>query len=295
LEELNSAAMMEHALSEDMLDSISIIDIAAGLSEEKASADKTLDQNSIGNLDNNDLDFDLGIEAPADEAPIAQEDDLSMQHMDNFDAILKGEVETPVAPSEPEVPVIDFGSIDFDLGDDDPEPIQAKEESEFSHSVGLDWAANDIANIANNSEVESPVVEPATQDSEIEVPVALEDADFDSSMIDSENSVLPSVDMTPPAFDLGSINFDLPESNSEESNQAANNVEELNVSATEFDMGSTGESEAESAEMATKLDLALAYQEIGDKEGARELLEEVKVGGSKEQQKKAAEMLSTLS
>src|SRR5690606_34861851 len=34
------------------------------------------------------------------------------------------------------------------------------------------------------------------------------------------------------------------------------------------------------AEMATKLDLAMAYQEIGDKEGARELLEEVLKGGN---------------
>ena len=33
-------------------------------------------------------------------------------------------------------------------------------------------------------------------------------------------------------------------------------------------------------EMETKLDLAIAYQEIGDKEGARELLEEVIRGGN---------------
>ena len=32
--------------------------------------------------------------------------------------------------------------------------------------------------------------------------------------------------------------------------------------------------------MATKLDLALAYEEIGDKDGARELLDEVIGGGS---------------
>jgi len=45
------------------------------------------------------------------------------------------------------------------------------------------------------------------------------------------------------------------------------------------------------AEMATKLDLALAYQEIGDKEGARELLDEVLAGGSSEQVEKARSML----
>ena len=47
-------------------------------------------------------------------------------------------------------------------------------------------------------------------------------------------------------------------------------------------------------EMATKLDLASAYEEIGDKEGARELLDEVVKGGDGDQQKKARAMLAKL-
>ncbi len=47
-------------------------------------------------------------------------------------------------------------------------------------------------------------------------------------------------------------------------------------------------------EMATKLDLASAYEEIGDKEGARELLEEVVKGGDGEQQQKARSMLTKI-
>lgn len=49
-----------------------------------------------------------------------------------------------------------------------------------------------------------------------------------------------------------------------------------------------------SAEMATKLDLAVAYQEIGDKEGARELLDEVVKGGAPEQAEKARSILQKL-
>ena len=48
-------------------------------------------------------------------------------------------------------------------------------------------------------------------------------------------------------------------------------------------------------EMATKLDLAAAYEEIGDKEGARELLAEVVKGGDTDQQQKARSMLSKIS
>jgi pilus assembly protein FimV len=47
-------------------------------------------------------------------------------------------------------------------------------------------------------------------------------------------------------------------------------------------------------EMATKLDLAVAYKEIGDKEGARELLEEVLKGGSAEQVDAAKSLLTKL-
>lgn len=47
-------------------------------------------------------------------------------------------------------------------------------------------------------------------------------------------------------------------------------------------------------EMATKLDLASAYEEIGDKEGARELLQEVIKGGDSGQQQKARAMLSKI-
>ncbi|HYF57824.1 MAG TPA: FimV/HubP family polar landmark protein [Burkholderiaceae bacterium] len=47
-------------------------------------------------------------------------------------------------------------------------------------------------------------------------------------------------------------------------------------------------------EMATKLDLASAYEEIGDKEGARELLQEVIRGGDGGQQQKARAMLAKI-
>ena len=47
-------------------------------------------------------------------------------------------------------------------------------------------------------------------------------------------------------------------------------------------------------EMETKLDLAIAYQEIGDKEGARELLDEVIKGGNATQVGKANEMRAKL-
>ena len=56
----------------------------------------------------------------------------------------------------------------------------------------------------------------------------------------------------------------------------------------------SGAASSQWQEMASKLDLASAYVEIGDKEGARELLEEVISGGDAAQQQRARELLADL-
>ncbi|WP_081897593.1 FimV/HubP family polar landmark protein [Massilia sp. BSC265] len=96
----------------------------------------------------------------------------------------------------------------------------------------------------------------------------------------------PAAAPVEPNFDLADIDLDLP---SFEQPAVAN-----------ADLPVPGEALAPAAmspeymEMETKLDLAIAYQEIGDKEGARELLDEVIKGGSSEQVSKASAMRSLL-
>ena len=55
-----------------------------------------------------------------------------------------------------------------------------------------------------------------------------------------------------------------------------------------------GRGDARAQEMNTKLDLAAAYEEIGDREGARELLDEVLREGAGDQQQRARELLARL-
>ncbi|TFW21842.1 pilus assembly protein FimV, partial [Massilia arenosa] len=82
----------------------------------------------------------------------------------------------------------------------------------------------------------------------------------------------------PAGFDLSAIDLDLPAT-------AADDATAL---------PEVGELSPAHMEMETKLDLAIAYQEIGDKEGARELIEEVIKGGSPEQVAKANSMRAQL-
>jgi pilus assembly protein FimV len=85
------------------------------------------------------------------------------------------------------------------------------------------------------------------------------------------------------AFDLGGFDLDLPG----EGAPAVADADTVTASAP-------AELSAAHMEMETKLDLAIAYQEIGDKEGARELLEEVIKGGNSEQVSKANAMRAQL-
>jgi pilus assembly protein FimV len=86
-----------------------------------------------------------------------------------------------------------------------------------------------------------------------------------------------------PVFDLGGFDLDLP------GEGAQTLAEPETVTAT-----APAELSGAHMEMETKLDLAIAYQEIGDKEGARELLEEVIKGGSGEQVSRANAMRAQL-
>ena len=119
---------------------------------------------------------------------------------------------------------------------------------------------------------------------------------------------LPTLDLdvkSPPAPTLdpiGSLDLDLPAL--ESLTQTASGAGALDLSPISLDLEpatvATDELEAGAGgagrwqEMATKLDLASAYEEIGDKEGARELLQEVIKGGDSGQQQKARAMLGKI-
>ena len=93
-----------------------------------------------------------------------------------------------------------------------------------------------------------------------------------------------------PEFDLSDINLDLDnEFTGAAAGAKAEPAEPAATPARDDTMS------AHHMEMDTKLDLAIAYQEIGDKEGARELIDEVIKGGSEEQVAKANTMRALLS
>lgn len=208
--------------------------------------------------------------APAAEAEEAQStvDDLEFD-LEGF-GDKKEDEPVDTAPTQfaqadlpPEVAAIDFDFLD------QPEPVPPA-----TPAADFDEPRFDLQPDAEKRESIAPISAAA--------PEVLPEA-FDLEFPAGEDKLPPSeLTAKPEDFDLSGISLEL------DPLDASRSADTLPV------LEGLDDSYSGSAEMATKLDLALAYQEIGDKEGARELLEEVVKGGNSEQSAKANELLSKL-
>jgi pilus assembly protein FimV len=118
------------------------------------------------------------------------------------------------------------------------------------------------------------------------------------------NFELPATPAEPMAQAAGSggLDFDLNLGGGEFKPAAADTTSpEVDLSTISLDLGTAGEPTVSGAngdpkwqEVATKLDLAKAYEEMGDKDGARELLTEVMREGDAAQQGQAQQLLAKL-
>jgi len=124
---------------------------------------------------------------------------------------------------------------------------------------------------------------------------------------------LPSLDLDLPQLDVTTaernasgrdFGIDVPALDTLTARAKTTQEQDMDLSAIGLDLSpttisgpatTTGAGSGQWQEMASKLDLASAYGEIGDKEGARELLSEVVKEGNPEQQAKAQGMLAKLS
>ncbi len=243
LDELDPEALLGNSLSDDMLESISIIDTASGLTEDDAPLNAKVSE--AESFDVGSLDFDLDIPSLEDsnqfDAPLLPENSAKKHNLASQELA-------------EENPVVDFGTIDFDL----------------------DTKSTSIESTIESAEIATHAVSNADQ-ATVDVIGDLNHIAFESAS-ESLASAEPVAEPAAFEFDLSGINLDL---------SSDNGKPDSSVSAIE-------DEQSYNAEMATKLDLAVAYHEIGDKEGARELLDEVLKGGTSDQIEKAKVMLAQL-
>ncbi|WP_339437352.1 FimV/HubP family polar landmark protein [Pseudomonas sp. EL_65y_Pfl1_R32] len=209
-----------------------------------------------------DTDFDLSLDDLEAASPAEVKDDQQ-----TFESLLQQQTEAKAAPD-------DLSDFDLDLQPDAP----ASAQSDDDFLSGLDEQMKDV-----------PAVEPPTL-----TPAALDDfdlpEDFDLSLADE-----PQASAKPDAFasELDDVNAELDrlsQSLEHPSIEPSFTAEDaaLGDDEPEFDFLSGTD------EVATKLDLAQAYIDMGDADGARDILSEVLTEGDETQRGEAKEMLDRL-
>lgn len=228
------------------------------------------------------------------------------------------EAETPTAAEDSGSDDLDF-DLDFDKVDESAgETVAAEEASDTTADAGLDFDVSSLdfnLDQADDTDVAEAVAEEMTGLEEESDDSAL---DFDLGDLGEaeEEAVASADDELSLDSDLASaddLSFDeasleMPEEMSAEAEGMeldmadtleANEGLDLSEAATE-DLGDElgdelgGDIFAEVDEVGTKLDLAKAYVDMGDGDGARSILDEVLEEGSDEQKQQAQELLAQI-
>ncbi len=233
-----------------------------------------------------DFDLGLGVEAPAVEAPAVElpaepEPAVEAPGMD-FDldlgaaeeAVEAPAIEAPAVEAElVEPPVIEVPAVEFEA------PVEVPAVEAEAPGVDFDLELPAIAEAA--AEPPAVVAEAPAADAE----GGGSGLDFDFNLGEAEAPVLPEAapaELAMPELDLSAISLEL-----DETPQPA-------AAPAEAEVAPTAVVVEDNPEVATKLELAQAYEEMGDKEGARELLNEVLNEGSPSQQEAARNKLAQL-
>ncbi|WP_330210301.1 FimV/HubP family polar landmark protein [Pseudomonas sp. AM4(2022)] len=246
--------------------------LAAGVSAAVAAA--ALDAQYVKDLlddkptpapqaDTFDTDFDLSLDdlEAASPAEIAQD-------QQTFEALLQQQ-------TEPKADAQDLSDFDLDLQLDPP-----TSQSDDDFLSGLEGQIKDVP------AVEPPTLTPAALD-EFDLP-----EDFDLSLAEEPSNPAAKPDAF--ASELDDVNAEL--------DRLSQSLEHppIEPSFTAEDAALSAEDEPEfdflsgTDEVATKLDLAQAYIDMGDADGARDILSEVLTEGDEGQRSEAKEMLGRI-
>ncbi|MDH4873995.1 FimV/HubP family polar landmark protein, partial [Pseudomonas sp. BN515] len=287
----------------DDLDSFSLDDLTLDDAPANAPAATGSDLDDAFDLSlddlGSDLDLDLVEEKPATIQPAAAPvNELSLDDLE-FDA--------PVAPAKAE------SDLDFDLDIGGGDQLLTGDESlELSDdladfSLDLEPAAQpaiaeeDDFLLSLDSELDAPLAVEAAAPAVEEASAGLLDlpADFDLSLPDEP--VAESVaDNDSFAAQLDEVTAELDQlSDSLQKAPESDPVAVLEDETSDLGLGLDEEDDFDflsgTDETATKLDLARAYIDMGDTEGARDILDEVMSEGNDTQQQEARELIARLS
>ena len=259
---------------------------------------------ALDDLDSFSLD-DLTLDEPAAPSKGADLDDAFDLSLDDLDSELQESAKSSAADLDdlsldlPAAETSAAADLDFDLDLGADNTADALELGDDLADFSLDLEADSKpAELADDEFMLSLEDEPVASTHAAEPAVADLDmsADFDLSLADEPVASAPSADSFAAQLDEVSAELD----------QLSGGLDD-DLLADELPMASAPESAATGMDMdddfdflsgtdetATKLDLARAYIDMGDTEGARDILDEVVAEGNEGQQQEARELISKL-
>ncbi len=245
--------------------------------------------------------FDLGLDLDQDEESTEEKVEATDEGLGDLDFDIgdfgaEEETSSATTAESEEEP-----SFDLDLG----EESGAGEEPSFDLDIGEEAGTEEEPSFDLDIGEETGAEEEPSFDLNLGEEGGTEDDtafDLDLGVEESATAAEESTDLGD--MDLGDLDFGDLEFEGSAEGEAPSSAEEhddLDLSALESDsdFGDLGDLEDEggfsdSDEITTKLDLAQAYIEMGDNDGARSMLEEVVEGGNDEQKQQAQDLLSKI-
>ncbi|HCP21410.1 MAG TPA: hypothetical protein DIT77_09570 [Marinobacter hydrocarbonoclasticus] len=302
------------------LDLDSGLDEAAGTSESKEEDfsldfESAFEDDALAGSDEPSLETDEAEPVEADQSGTVsdQEDDLELGF--DLDDDLEPMEKEPVKPEDTEVSDLDLESdsldesfldeLDAELDkvageDEDPSELELGESD--LDDLELDVSDEDLALMEEFSDNGEPAVpqedEPSLED-ELGLEDALSESEADEPGVDQQNleelaeQTEEVAEAEPAPEELEDEVVPVASDSLDEGSTRSDSGLDIDESA--LDDEDDFDFLAGTDEAATKLDLARAYIEMGDSDGARDILEEVALEGNEEQKAEAQELLKNLS
>ena len=263
---------------------------------QQAGSDATLDVNDLMPKSPEPMDFDLGddgvaeldmdfdspLEEPADDAGFELPSmDLDMDEtavispVDSAESLDELEFDLSETDAIEETPVEEEFSLDIEASELDLETASTDEslDADLDLDMDLDMGLDMSVDAESVSESEDD----AESSMDFDLDMSVDDADGEIDLTDEASGLDMSLDDAAGEIDL------------------TDEASDLGLSMDD-DLGGMDLSEPlDAEEVNTKLDLARAYLDMGDHEGARDILEEVVTGGNAEQKKEAQELMAQAS
>ncbi len=239
-----------------------------------------------GKDDDNTISFDMG---DSDELSL----DLEEDEAPALDEAMQREVDEAMSVE----PALDLGSSSDD-GDEllDLDDIELADASEEFNEAAQQPSSEDIDLSLDDFDLDTALDEEPAAAASLEDELSLESDDLELSLEDdgADDDLSLSLDEAT-EVGLSAIQPDATVQRESLDDIAATDVRTaVDAPANDFGAGDDDDFEflGDTDENATKLDLAKAYIDMGDAEGARDILNEVLAEGSQQQQSEAKELLA---